>query len=162
VVEGPGSRLVPGGTGPVSDPVNGRDRRRIVLTAVFIAYVLFLFDIALFRFPIPDPRPNFVPFRSILHDVRAGGRNFVINFLGNLFAFVPMGLIPPLILRRRITPRQVALFSLTLSLMIEVPQFLTGRRVADVDDLILNTAGGLLGYAMVVLVRGRSRSHGSR
>jgi glycopeptide antibiotics resistance protein len=73
-----------------------------------------------------------------------------------------MGLIPPLILRRRITPRQVALFSLTLSLMIEVPQFLTGRRVADVDDLILNTAGGLLGYAMVVLVRGRSRSHGSR
>jgi glycopeptide antibiotics resistance protein len=146
----------------VSDPVNGRDRRRIVLSAAFIAYVLFLFDIALFRFPIPDPRPNFVPFRSIQHDLRAGGRNLVVNCVGNLVAFLPMGLVPPLVLRRRVMPRQVALFSLTLSLMIEVPQFLTGRRVADVDDLILNTAGGLLGYAMVVLVRGRSRSHASR
>src|SRR5688572_29311437 len=131
----------------MSGPGNGRDRRRIVLTAVFIAYVLFLFEIALLRFPIADPRPNFVPFRSILHDWRGGGRNLVINFVGNLVAFLPMGLVPPLILRR-LTLRQVALFSLTLSLMIEVLQFLTGHRVADVDDLILNTAGGLLGYAM--------------
>lgn len=143
-------------------PGIGEDRRRIVLTAVFIAYVLFLFDIALRRFPTPDPRPNFVPFRSIVHDLRAGGRDLVINLVGNLVAFLPMGLVPPLILRRRITPRQVALFSLALSLMIEIPQFLSGRRVADVDDLILNTAGGLLGHAMAVLVRGRDRSHASR
>jgi glycopeptide antibiotics resistance protein len=142
----------------VSGPGIGGDRRRILLTAAFFAYVLFLFDIALLRFPTPDPRHNFVPFRSIGHDVRAGGRHLVVNLVGNLVAFLPMGLVPPLVLRRRITPRQVALFSLTLSLMIEVPQLLTGRRVADVDDLILNTAGGLLGYAIVMLVRGRSLS----
>ena len=137
----------------------GGDRRRIVLTAAFLAYVLFLFDIALLRFSTPDPRHNFVPFRSIAHDVRAGGRHLVVNLVGNLVAFLPMGLVPPLVVRRRVTPRQVALLSLTLSLMIEVPQFLTGRRVADVDDLILNTAGGLLGYAIVMRMRGRVRSH---
>jgi hypothetical protein len=30
--------------------------------------------------------------------------------------------------------------------LIESVQFSTGRRVADVDDIILNTAGGILGY----------------
>ena len=82
----------------MSGPGIGGDRRRIVLTAAFIAYVLFLFDIALLRFPTPDPGHNFVPFRSIIHDVRAGGRHLVINLMGNLVAFLPMGLAPPLIL----------------------------------------------------------------
>ena len=35
--------------------------------------------------------------------------HLVVNLVGNLVAFLPMGLIPPLILRRRVTARQVAL-----------------------------------------------------
>ncbi len=35
--------------------------------------------------------------------------------------------------------------------MIEVVQYTSGRRVADVDDLILNTLGGLLGYGVLAL-----------
>ena len=40
------------------------------------------------------------------------------------------------------------LFGLSLSLAIEGGQYLSGRRVTDVDDLILNTLGTLLGYRL--------------
>ena len=40
----------------------------------------------------------------------------------------------------------VAVFSLSISFVIEVGQYISGRRVPDVDDLILNTLGGMLGY----------------
>ena len=75
----------------------------------------------------------------------------MVNFLGNLAAFVPMGwLLLGLLGRRRLALR-VAGLSLVLSLIIEVLQGLSGRRVADVDDVILNTAGGLIGYGFWVV-----------
>ena len=76
----------------------------------------------------------------------SGWQEFVVNFIGNIVAFMPMGLIPPLILGRRTKLWHVALFGLSLSLAIEGGQYLSGRRVTDVDDLILNTLGSLLGY----------------
>ena len=127
--------------------------RRVLLSAILAGYILFLFDIALLRFPVTNPGTNWVPFRSILNDWQHGGWGFVINFLGNIVAFVPMGVLPPLIRRRRTTAGQVALFSLSISLTIEVGQYLSGRRVPDIDDLILNTVGGVVGFIGVSCVR---------
>ena len=59
-----------------------------------------------------------------------------------------MGFLPPLIRVRRTAAWQVALFSLALSMSIEVSQYVSGIRWADVDDLILNTLGGMLGYGL--------------
>jgi glycopeptide antibiotics resistance protein len=133
-------------------------RRRIILRTFLILYILFLFDIALFRFLASNPKPNLVPFRTIREDWQVGGREFVVNFLGNLVAFMPMGIVPPLVRTRRTRAWQVALFSLVLSLTIEGGQYASGRRVADVDDLILNTLGGLLGFWLVAAFRGPGRS----
>ena len=94
-----------------------------------------------------------MPSRSIIHDWKHGGWGFVVNFAGNLVAFMPMGLLPPLIRVRRTALWQVALFSLSISLTIEVGQYVTGRRVPDVDDLILNTLGGVMGYLALCLHR---------
>jgi glycopeptide antibiotics resistance protein len=121
-------------------------KRRILLTTLLIAYLVFLFDIALFRFPADHPVANVVPLRSMIRDWRHGGWEFVVNFVGNIVAFVPMGLIPPLIRKRPTALWQVAVFSLGISFVIELGQLASGRRVPDVDDLILNTMGGSLGY----------------
>jgi glycopeptide antibiotics resistance protein len=121
-------------------------KRKIILAVLLLAYIIFLFDIALFRFPATNPAPNFVPFHTIISDWTAPRREFVINFIGNIVAFMPMGLIPPLILGRRTKLWHVVLFGLSLSLAIEGGQYLSGRRMTDVDDLILNTLGSLLGY----------------
>ena len=136
--------------------------RRALVLVLLSAYVLFLLDLALLQFPSRDPVPNVVPLRSIIGDWRSGGFPFVVNFLGNIAAFVPIGMIPPLAWPRRAGAGKSALFSLALSAMIESVQYLSGRRVADVDDLILNTLGGLLGYFLLSLLlvhkRGSARS----
>jgi glycopeptide antibiotics resistance protein len=131
-------------------------KRETILAVLLFAYILFLFDIALFRFQSINPAPNFVPFRTIVSDWTAGWQEFVVNFIGNIVAFLPMGLIPPLIVGRRTKLWHVVLFGLSLSLAIEGGQYLSGRRVTDVDDLILNTLGTLLGYVLVVGPRGRA------
>jgi glycopeptide antibiotics resistance protein len=127
-----------------------------ILAAVLVAYVIFLFDLAWLRFPATNSQPNWIPFHSIAWDWRNGGWGFVVNFLGNIVAFLPMGSLPPLIWRRRVTFWQIALFSLAISLAIETGQYASGRRVPDVDDLILNTGGGMLGFVLTRSVRGLS------
>jgi glycopeptide antibiotics resistance protein len=131
-------------------------KRRMILAIVLAVYIIFLLDIALFRFPASHPRANWVPFRSIIHDWRNGGWGFVVNFVGNLVAFLPMGMLPPLIRAGHTALWQVALFSLSISFAIEAGQYISGRRVPDVDDLILNTMGGALGY--LALSCGRARA----
>ena len=123
-------------------------RRRVALV-ILVAWVLFLLDITLNRFKLNHPPANLVPFASMAHDIREGGVPFVVNFLGNIVAFMPVGFLLPLALRRRPSTWLVVLTGLALSGTIETGQFLTGRRVADVDDLTLNTAGTFLGALAV-------------
>ena len=120
--------------------------QRILAAKMIVAYLMVLFALTLGGFYQPNAPRNFVPFRSIEHDLRAGGFEFVVNFLGNLVAFVPMGWLLPSLLGRRWLALRVAGLSLALSLLVEVLQGISGRRVADVDDVILNTLVGLLGY----------------
>jgi glycopeptide antibiotics resistance protein len=94
----------------------------------------------------------------MIGDWRNGGWGFVVNFLGNVVAFLPIGLLPPLIWRRRVTIWQIAFLSLAVSLAIETGQYVSGRRVPDVDDLILNTIGGTFGYALSPHARRLDRS----
>lgn len=123
-------------------------RDELLLIGAFAAYVVFFFSIALFLFPANHPPPNLVPFRTIVDDWRHGGVPFVVNFVGNLVAFLPMGAAPRLLYGGRFRAWHAAAFSLALSLMIEGGQLYSGRRVFDVDDLILNTTGGLIGFAI--------------
>lgn len=70
-------------------------KRTVALVALSV-YVLFLLDLALLQFPSKNPRPNFIPLHSMIADWTAGGRGFVVNFVGNLVAFMPIGLMPSL------------------------------------------------------------------
>jgi glycopeptide antibiotics resistance protein len=122
--------------------------RRRILAFVLVAYLIFILDIALFRFPADRPTVNLVPFRSVVHDWHHGGWLFVINFVGNIVAFVPMGLLPPFLFKRPVKLWHVLVFSFSVSLLIEGGQLFSERRVADVDDLILNVLGGFFGYLL--------------
>ena len=107
-------------------------------------------------------RTNLVPFRTIAEyfGVLRGGNVtlFLVNFAGNILVFVPLGLLPPLLWRRCRGAWGAALPALC-SLFVELCQIFTGRSV-DVDDLILNTLGGLLGWLLARLLLRRSRDAG--
>lgn len=75
-------------------------------------------------------------------------RPVIINLLGNLAAFAPMGVFLPALFRWQ---RSIFFFTATLTLgitAVEVAQVYTGAGSCDVDDLILNLAGALIVFVI--------------
>ncbi|WP_062389712.1 VanZ family protein [Demequina iriomotensis] len=102
---------------------------------------------------------NLDPGQEIRRALETGAGGPRLNLIGNIVLFIPFGTVVALM-----TPRGFALRVLTatflgaaLSTAIESTQYLLGR-VADVDDVILNTAGAFLGAlaAGIVLALGDS------
>lgn len=120
--------------------------RGLVVVAL-LAYLGLVLVLTLAAFPQNHPAPNLVPFRSMARDIHEQGVHFLVNFIGNLGVFAPFGGLLPVV-RRGTTVRQVAFWGLLLSAGIELIQYDSGRRVADVDDVMLNVAGGLIGYGV--------------
>ncbi|NLC28935.1 MAG: VanZ family protein [Chloroflexi bacterium] len=75
-----------------------------------------------------------------------------INIVGNILLFSPIGLTIPLLDTRLKRGWLVVLLGLSFSLVIELAQTFLIHRVFDVDDLILNTFGTLLGFLLYALL----------
>ena len=96
-------------------------------------------------------RINLIPFLYITdYEVK---REALINIIGNVSLFIPTGIILPILYKRLNSFWKVFLTGAGISLCIEVIQLLLPNSVTDIDDLILNTAGVIIGYAVFSLVR---------
>ncbi len=71
-----------------------------------------------------------------------------INIGGNIIGFVPLGILLPALFISFRSIWKIALVSFFISLLFETTQLLTGLGAFDVDDIILNTAGGIVGYIL--------------
>lgn len=95
---------------------------------------------------------NFVPFRTIggyLTALRTGSMNRDIpikNLLGNAVMFLPLGIYLPLLWDKMKSFRVTMLTTLVILLVIELLQMVTRLGSFDIDDLILNLLGAVLGY----------------
>lgn len=101
---------------------------------------------------------NLVPFKEIMRFInyreRLGTKAVVYNLLGNIVAFIPFGLFLPLLQHRQRHIWRIVLLSFDFSLLVELLQLVSKRGSFDVDDLILNTIGGAVGYGCFVLADG--------
>ena len=123
------------------------NRKRLVihkelLSLSFIIYILCLFYVVTFQ-DVSWSSHNFVPFKEILR-YELGTGIFYKNIFGNMLLFVPYGIFIAKYVDLK-QPVVVGIIAFITSLSIEVIQFLIGR-VFDVDDIILNVLGCLLGY----------------
>ena len=104
---------------------------------------------------------NLVPFKTINNYLNAweyvSAKVIITNIFGNIAAFLPLGFLGPVVLRRLNTLKHVFFFSLALSFSIEGIQGLLGVGVVDVDDLILNVLGAVIGYGLYVLMKNRKK-----
>lgn len=94
---------------------------------------------------------NLIPgqvFIDIYHEWFQNGYSlyFVINFVGNILLFFPIGFCIPL-LWNRITFKKVLLIAVGSSLFIEICQ-LPQARGTDIDDVWINTLGACIGYTL--------------
>jgi glycopeptide antibiotics resistance protein len=98
---------------------------------------------------------NLKPFTTIklFYNSRLNRETKYENIGGNLLGFVPLGIFLPLLFWRLRNIFRTTLAVLLISLMFETTQLLTGLGAFDIDDLILNAAGGLLGYIFYAFIR---------
>ncbi len=98
---------------------------------------------------------NFVPLRTITQYLNANiNRNIIVtNLLGNIAAFMPMGFLLPLVSKKFNGFFKTVLLSAGFSFVIETVQYILAVGAADIDDLILNTAGAIIGFLIFLLFR---------
>ncbi|MGY0371969.1 VanZ family protein [Clostridium sp. JNZ J1-5] len=91
---------------------------------------------------------NFIPMETIFYYL--GGNQSVgvakSNLLGNIIAFGPLGFLVPIIINKINKFKQIIFISFIFSLILELIQLITGLGQFDVDDIILNVVGSILGF----------------
>ncbi len=131
---------------------------------LFIVYLICLFYLLFFSEKMgrtvetEQYRYNLTLFREIrrFYSIREKyPRMFLINVVGNVAAFVPFGFLLPKLQQRRINLFFTALFSFELSLCVELLQLVFKLGCFDVDDLFLNTVGGIAGYLLYYIFNRR-------
>jgi len=156
-----------------------RARRRTISSRLFgVFYGAWVFSMPLLPFEVAPPGSgvgldpywresvNLVPLRTIRLYLESDlGRVAWENLLGNLLLLVPLGALGPWAWRKLDRWGRVLGTGLCVSLGIEALQFskrfidaLQTTRSVDIDDVILNTAGVALGYALFVVVRAIGRA----
>lgn len=137
------------------------------LSALFYFYLLVLIGLTLFPIPIQEgpesrqtaahilSRINFIPFNF--------GNLFELHpnvvrrqLVGNILLTIPFGLVFPALVR--VHARAIPWLAILIGLTIETAQLLVSLAIGaayrgvDINDVLLNSAGALLGYLFFSLL----------
>ncbi len=119
-----------------------------MISFAFILYVLCLFYVVTFQ-DVSWSTSNFIPFKEMFR-YSFGSKLFFKNVLGNMLMFMPYGFFVAYLLKLN-KCRFMLFLSLLVSLSIETIQACIGR-VFDVDDIILNVVGSIIGFYIFRLI----------
>jgi glycopeptide antibiotics resistance protein len=129
--------------------------RRPAIGMLFGLYVAGVLAVTIFPISVHDAaywagEPWWTVFRWVPFDVDAP------SFVGNVIMFVPLGVLAPLLWPVTDSTRRLAAYAVSASAAIEATQLVLGvmlgsRRAVDVNDLIANTAGAVLGLLLLRL-----------
>lgn len=75
----------------------------------------------------------------------------LLNLFGNIAMFIPLGIVWPCVFKKLDSHWKVIAAGVGVSLTIEILQLPFFGRASDIDDLILNSAGFILGYCIYLL-----------
>jgi glycopeptide antibiotics resistance protein len=129
----------------------------VVIWTVFVLYLVLLLKLLLLSRPLGSEHSlNLVPFATISNYVFSASavvkRFAAVNVIGNIVGFVPLGAFLT-VLRRSAGIRSNLLVVAGASVAVEILQGVFGLGASDIDDVILNTLGGLVGILFVALLR---------
>lgn len=153
---------------------------RQALAFIFFAYLMGVAAITLFPIPVDaqvldslrrgstGASDNILPLKTILAMLRDRNREYsLLNLGGNILLFAPFGFLFPIVSKKPNRFFSIVLWGFPASCMVECCQLIISRilkftyRSFDVDDILLNTAGVLLGLCIFklfhTLIRRRPR-----
>lgn len=95
---------------------------------------------------------NIVPFKFMMETYEMGYRAMISQVISNMIMFVPIGLLLPIVFKKCREFKFTALYVFLFTFSIEFIQYFIGRS-CDVDDIIMNFLGGVVGYGIYIVFR---------
>ncbi len=153
-------------------------KKHVIIFLTFV-YCLAVISVTLFPLPVqksvlerrrspdyPNPKHNFVPIVDLVKVARLGNFRTVARvFGGNILLFIPLGALLPVLNRRFNNLQSIFLSGVLGSVTVEGLQLLISLvlgfnyRTVDVDDIILNTSGAIIGYGFLRLLAPAIEKH---
>ena len=149
-------------------------KKRLIATVILIAYSVILIKVIVFKdVPIirigklmfkfggtQEGEANLVPFKTIFMYL-LGKKGLLIgglNLLGNIIILVPIGFLAPFIYRNMTWKKSLAL-AIASGFAIEGMQAVLRVGIFDIDDVILNGLGVMVGYWIFKMFRKPGLAH---
>lgn len=141
---------------------------RYCIVGFFIVYILILFRITFFKqvglynlwaaIGSTKRTISIIPFLSLFEMINKDISLIRIleNVFGNIAIFIPFGLLLPAFLKEK--SKKIIINGLVFSVLIEIIQFIFAMGSADIDDVIFNTSGVIIGYAIYNIIVQISRT----
>lgn len=149
---------------------NKRKQFRTLGKILFVVYILFILYFLIFSDwygrsgVMEEYHYNLTPFLEIQRfwEYRDQlGVWSVVNLFGNVLVFVPFGVFEPMASKCRSFLGTV-FDGLFLSMVVEVFQLVTKVGRFDVDDLMLNTLGAVIGYLLFLICNAMRRMYSAK
>lgn len=125
----------------------------LILYISFLCYIVFFrtkFSIETDYWNTIRYNINIIPFRTIKQYISELNNWYAVkNIAGNIVIFLPLGYI---LFQRKIGLHKGVIFSTLLIVGIELIQLFFLRGICDVDDLILNICGVVIGYLLTCVI----------
>ncbi len=143
-------------------------KNKLLCIFVFILYVSFLIGILFFggrhtsEVTLSDyihTSVNLTPFKTILNYYngfilhKSYSQIAFTNLIANLLIFFPMGFFVPVFIKK-INFFQYTTLMFIILLFVELTQLILRLGIFDIDDIILNLSGAILGYIIYKIIKG--------
>ncbi|PGZ55857.1 hypothetical protein COE56_02870 [Bacillus anthracis] len=147
-----------------------------LISFLFAIYIGMVVAVTLFPIPIGFPKNinhispsiNMIPFASIIEDIGKIGIAYdgdvlfmigliVRNVGGNILLFMPLGFLAPIIWDTFKKAKNTIILGLVISISIELLQLIESLfsewlRITDIDDVICNVIGSIVGYFIYKII----------
>jgi glycopeptide antibiotics resistance protein len=147
---------------------NHHMKKNLLSIVIFVAYCVILIKVMVFK-DIPAIKlgslmlnfggtdsghpANFIPFKTIVSYL-LGYKGWIIagiNLVGNIALLVPIGFLIPFVCRK-MTWKRTLLLAVVAGPVIEILQVVLRVGIFDIDDVILNALGVIIGYLMFTVL----------
>lgn len=123
--------------------------KQLALGAILIGYIVFVLELTMFgRGTSYYLQMDLRPLSGYMEAWHKHSLRDLQNGIFNILMFVPMGVLLPWIHPKFRTFKWLVLVALGATLSIETYQTLSGAGLFEMDDIINNTLGGIIGYQL--------------
>lgn len=139
-------------------PIN---KTREIFINLFFIYFLILVNFTLFKYGYLmldyDLKfyINYIPFIETIKMFTGEFSDInhaLYNVIGNILLFVPLGFCIPLFFNKKNKLTKVILYGFSSSLTIELLQLFTPNNITDIDDIIFNILGSIIGFILFNII----------